>query len=600
MTQALDLIKCPICREVTPVSEEVKQAFVEVMEQRGEGSSLGGLGEEEQTEDDGQEELSANPPVVKRPRRQGYRQETSEGEEEAARYDSQENESSGANEQGDSEQSEDPAREQQNLIQCLLEVPCGEHPDELSTHYSPILRRLLCPQCLLDLKDQQVEHNAKPIRRVLPLILNSLEDQITQVGIDKDLAENRLSKIDIRQEQMKGQVESVRKKIDLKFEEVLESIHQIKRDFFRKFDCRWNSIFEGIGQVGQELAELIGKFEGTIAEIGHLQRKVVAAHQPNTWSEELVVYMLQIQSEIEEVSSQNIRLAKEDAYLEEFDRSYRALSLKLSKSLEASPHSIYQSLRNYFTGLLGDEASAQASAKASVLPPKPDPKEAPAADPHRRHLKDQSDLLADLRDRLKQYEKAQAAPSRALAPRSRDEQPSEDEPRLQPFRKPRPSQESVDLQPLHRPLDSDRLEMSEDGRHLQQDHRHFAKPKRLTVDYRDSKYLCREPLIRNPSSSQLTRPLASDHKYALNRSPAGHLLAAPNNHYASHSHLLTVKPPFVRDPDPKRPNTWLFECMKTMNDLKSFRENVRSKLNHSSPIYNKPSSKLVSPRYKLY
>ena len=275
MKQALDVIKCPICKEVTPVSEEVKQAFVEVMERRGEGSSLEGLGEEEQTDDDGQEEISSNPPVVKRSRRQGYRRETSEGDDEAGRYDSNENGSSGANENGDSEQTEDPVREQSNLIQCLLELVCAEHSEELSTHYSPVLKRLLCPQCLLDLKDQQVEHNAKPIRRVLPLILNNLEDQISQVGIDKDLAENRLSKIDIKQEQMKGQVESVRKKIDLKFEEVLESIHQIKRDFFRKFDCRWNSIFEGINKVGQELAELIGKFEVTIAEINNLQRKVV-------------------------------------------------------------------------------------------------------------------------------------------------------------------------------------------------------------------------------------------------------------------------------------------------------------------------------------
>ena len=314
--------------------------------------------------------------------------------------------------------------------------------------------------------------------------------------------------------------------------------------------------------------------------------------------------MLQIQSEIEEISSQNIRLAKEDPFLEEFDRSYRSVSLKLSKSLESSPNSIYQSLKLYFNGMLADEASAHTSAKNSVQPSKPDPREEPAGDAQKKNHRDQSDLLADLRGRLRQYEKAQAPPAPDQSRDIREDFRAEEDlmRTANPFRRMRPSEESIDIQAAYRQQDSDRFENSDDGRFLQPEHRNFSKPKRQTVDYSDSKYLYKDALKRNPSSKPLPRPLAAnDYKYSLNRTPAVHLSGAPNTLYTSHKQLVTVKgPQFAREADCKRPNAWLFECMKTMNDLKSFRENVRSKLNHSSPINNKASSKLVSPRYKVY
>jgi hypothetical protein len=47
----------------------------------------------------------------------------------------------------------------------LTRLSCQDHPEELYTHYSPILKQLLCPQCIIELQPQHVEHNAKPIRR---------------------------------------------------------------------------------------------------------------------------------------------------------------------------------------------------------------------------------------------------------------------------------------------------------------------------------------------------------------------------------------------------------------------------------------------------
>lgn len=74
---------------------------------------------------------------------------------------------------------------------------------------------------------------------------------------------------------MRVKVESMRNKIDLKFEEVVEAINEMKREFLKKFDARWDHIFQGIEEAGRELESKLEKYESTLSEVIKIQSKVL-------------------------------------------------------------------------------------------------------------------------------------------------------------------------------------------------------------------------------------------------------------------------------------------------------------------------------------
>ena len=275
-------IKCPLCEEITALSEEVKQAFNDLIQANPDVQSIDELGEEEQYEDqDGEEEEQSESKQVKHTETQEEKKKIRDKEKDKSsgiRYETNGTRSSEQIRKTETDKSEDQYFYHNDFAQCLCSMQCAGHTEELYTHYSSVLRRLVCPQCMIDMKEKRVEHNSKPIRRVISLILSNLEDQMSKAQIDMNLAENRLGKIEIKREQMDGQIASIRRKVEIKFNDIIEHVYQIKKDFFLKFDDIWRPAYEGIDQVESDLKEMVNKLGTVISDITKLQSKVVCCH----------------------------------------------------------------------------------------------------------------------------------------------------------------------------------------------------------------------------------------------------------------------------------------------------------------------------------
>lgn len=180
LEEDIEDIECPICTENTKVSEEVRAALIDLIQEH-----LNGDTGEEETDQEGEEELnqSANQGLTQSQTQGFQHKDTSHGEEEYGQEEQSDNRSrtqlsnTRNDQQSDarrpqaarsrvsntrSKQTSQPASQD---LDYLLTFPCKDHPDEYCTHFSPILKNLLCPQCLLGLEEKRTEHNSKPIRK---------------------------------------------------------------------------------------------------------------------------------------------------------------------------------------------------------------------------------------------------------------------------------------------------------------------------------------------------------------------------------------------------------------------------------------------------
>lgn len=158
-------IECPVCGNATLISDEVKAAFFEIIDHP--DFLLAASGDEEVDDEGNNDEASDG--RIEHSRRDVVVRETTEGEEEDTEpRETAEEQSGEMNENKYEDFEEDQLREDDKTsfsFEYLTQLPCQEHPEELNTHYSPILKRLLCPQCIIEFQPKKIEHNAKPIRR---------------------------------------------------------------------------------------------------------------------------------------------------------------------------------------------------------------------------------------------------------------------------------------------------------------------------------------------------------------------------------------------------------------------------------------------------
>jgi hypothetical protein len=147
------------------ISEEVKNAFYEIFEQQ----EMQIDGEEEEENDNEDNNGDGSDGHLGNSRRDIVVRETTEGEEEETEpQETVEDQSEDLNDNKYDDLEEEDNREGSKItftFDYLTQLPCQDHPEELNTHYSPILKRLLCPECIIGFQPKRIEHNAKPIRK---------------------------------------------------------------------------------------------------------------------------------------------------------------------------------------------------------------------------------------------------------------------------------------------------------------------------------------------------------------------------------------------------------------------------------------------------
>lgn len=61
---------------------------------------------------------------------------------------------------------------------------------------------------------------------------------------------------------MKVKVDSMRYKLELKFDEVIEVIKDLKKDYVRKLDKRWEEVFSQVEKAAKALDSRIEQCDG--------------------------------------------------------------------------------------------------------------------------------------------------------------------------------------------------------------------------------------------------------------------------------------------------------------------------------------------------
>ena len=78
----------------------------------------------------------------------------------------------------------------------------------------------------------------------------------------------------IKGEEVRIKVESLRNKIELKFEEIYESLNEVKEDIVTKFENYWEKYLDNFGECSSALEEKIGHFDQILEQISNIQQEV--------------------------------------------------------------------------------------------------------------------------------------------------------------------------------------------------------------------------------------------------------------------------------------------------------------------------------------
>lgn len=431
--------------------------------------------------------------------------------------------------------------------------------------------------------------------------------------VGRQLADNRVGKLQIKADQMRLTVESIRNRIELKFEEVAEVVEEMKRDVLRKFDSRWEEVFKGVEESAKELESRIERYEEALTEITRIRTKSSKAN------EELIAFLFGNQTEVEELNEQG-KEAKEDHYVEAFDSLSTQINLRLTRSMEVSQMSVFSPLRDYFNDILilnqpkvnpvtrnSKDKSKSPSAKRST-PDKPTVEDS----------KRPKEIMKEIKSKLEQYKRTRKESS--------DDQ--EDDRAWQPTYSKQPKQEYNTIPRNYRSgiLASreglNRRNPSEDSYNDQEsndryDHGNIINTDRNS-DYHHTVQDRQLPRYENPSqyySSKVKDGRKNSFKNYQAYEPYKRDFAKPELGLRSKlfhpdtKHQRGVQSvkhggyssSFVGDETAQNRNSnWYFESMKTINDLKNFRDNVRSKLSVATPFSRHPQSKQSTPRYGIH
>lgn len=93
--------------------------------------------------------------------------------------------------------------------------------------------------------------------------------------MNKSLTENRIQEVGIKGEEARAKVDSIRNKISLKFDEIFDSLNDLKDDIVGKFDVFWQTKLENLTESSIALEEKLGHFDQILEQIAEIQKVVV-------------------------------------------------------------------------------------------------------------------------------------------------------------------------------------------------------------------------------------------------------------------------------------------------------------------------------------
>lgn len=445
------------------------------------------------------------------------------------------------------------------------------------------------------------------------MILQALDDLISTVEVGRQLADNRVGKLQIKADQMRLAVDSLRNRIELKFEEVAQVVDDLKRDVLKKFDNRWQDVFRGVEDSAKDLETRIEKFEEALAEITRIRTKSSKAN------EELMEFLFNNQAQVEELTAQG-KDAAEDLYVTAFDNLNSQIDSRLNRSMEVSQMSVFLPLRDYFNDILSLDPPKPAVSRKQSKPKSISPS-AKNSTPDKLpadHNPKQKSLMKEIKSKLEKYKRARKESS--------DDQ--EEEVTWQPQKSRARIADNYTLPKDYKPSGLTyregvgRRKPSPDSYIDQQSSDAYDKDQSNDAgSYANYQYGQRDRLMnRHEAPSQYFSTKNKFEKKDHHRNYQGYESLKQSYgkpELGSRSQQFKVDSGYQRglqstkhagqsssfvgeEADQRRNSNWYFESMKTINDLKNFRDNVRSKLNVSTPYSGRPQLKFSTPRYGIH
>ena len=196
----------------------------------------------------------------------GYERENQENEEIDEIEENQEIE--------DEQSQRDESDNGLNSSELSFHFACLNHSSEEYTYYSPSTRQLYCAQCLL--VDENVRNlgDLRSIRRSLPLIMQHFQDLLNNVEVSRSLLENRKKDSEIKFDDVKAKMNSIKYFVEMKFEELDEQINMIKTGIIDSLDSTFEQLLEELKGVGDKFESKIEYFDAILGQVREIQSDV--------------------------------------------------------------------------------------------------------------------------------------------------------------------------------------------------------------------------------------------------------------------------------------------------------------------------------------
>ena len=154
-----------------------------------------------------------------------YNDENNEGEE----YEDNDN-----YDQDEKSQNRHSERVNTNASEISFHFACMKHPSEEYAYYSPSLKMLFCAQCLLSDPEAQKCQDIRSLRRSFPLIMQHFQDLLNDVEVNRSLLENRMKDSEIKTDDIRSKMNSLKNFVELRFDELIDSVNDVKNNVIRQ------------------------------------------------------------------------------------------------------------------------------------------------------------------------------------------------------------------------------------------------------------------------------------------------------------------------------------------------------------------------------
>lgn len=151
---------------------------------------------------------------------------------------------------------------------------CLEHPNEEYAYYSPSSKGLYCAQCILTDRQLSKLKDIRSLRRSLPLIMQHFQDLLNNVEVSKSLLENRKRDSEIKLDDIKAKMNSIKYFVEMRFEELIENINEIKTTIIDNLDSTMEKMLDDLKGLGERFTTKIDYFEAVIAQVRDIQTQV--------------------------------------------------------------------------------------------------------------------------------------------------------------------------------------------------------------------------------------------------------------------------------------------------------------------------------------